>query len=352
MVIFGGVYRGRRVFVTGHTGFKGAWLSRWLVRVGADVTGYALEPPSDPSLFQALRLQDDVRHIVADVRDHERLTGEMAKARPEVVFHLAAQPLVRESYLAPRPTFDTNVMGTVNVLEAARRSASVSAVVVVTSDKCYRNEGDGRALLEGDPLGGLDPYSSSKGCAELVTAAYAASFFAEGSCAIASARAGNVIGGGDWAADRIVPDCVRALAAGETVVVRNPEAVRPWQHVLEPLAGYLGLGESLLQGGHEFAGPWNFGPSPGDQGLTVQLGRGAIPCGMGVRLLGRRGRPVGCPRRSSGAESRQRQGQDASWVVTCVGRRQGGAAGGSLVSTLLRAARERGGSRRGGPRGI
>jgi len=270
MVTSGAVYAGRRVFVTGHTGFKGAWLSRWLVRCGAEVTGYALEPPTDPSLFRALRLRNDVRHIVADVRDHERLAGAMVEARPEVVFHLAAQPLVRESYSAPRPTFDTNVMGTVNVLEAARRSASVSAVVIVTSDKCYRNVRDGRPHLEDDPLGGLDPYSSSKGCAELVTGSYAASFFAEGSCAVASARAGNVIGGGDWAADRIVPDCVRALAAGEPVQVRNPDAVRPWQHVLEPLAGYLRLGESLLGEGHEFAGPWNFGPSPGDQGLTVR----------------------------------------------------------------------------------
>lgn len=254
-------YEGRRVFVTGHTGFKGAWLSYWLTRMGADVTGYALDSPTQPSLFEALRLETHVRHVVADVRDAQRLTAEMKAARPDVVFHLAAQPLVREGYARPRLTFETNVMGTVNLLEAARTCGGLGAVVMVTSDKCYANPGDGRAFVEDDPMGGRDPYSASKGCSELVTAAYRASYFTEGAPAIASVRAGNVIGGGDWARDRIVPDCVRALVAGRPVVVRRPEAVRPWQHVVEPLAGYLGLGASLLENGAAYAGPWNFGPS-------------------------------------------------------------------------------------------
>ena len=208
-----GAYSGRRVFVTGHTGFKGSWLSYWLTTLGAEVTGYALDPPTEPSLFEALGLGGLVHHVVADVRDGERLTRELAAASPEVVFHLAAQPIVRESYVQPRETFDTNVMGTVNLLEAVRASDSVAATVVVTSDKCYRNREDGRPFVEDDAMGGRDPYSASKGCAELVTAAYGASFFADGAAAVATARAGNVIGGGDWAPDRIVPDCVRALTA-------------------------------------------------------------------------------------------------------------------------------------------
>jgi CDP-glucose 4,6-dehydratase len=270
MVMFGGAYSGRRVFVTGHTGFKGSWLSYWLTRLGAEVTGYALEPPTEPSLFEALGLDDLVRHVVADVRDEERLARELTAAGPEVVFHLAAQPIVRESYAQPRATFDANVMGTVNLLEAVRAGDSVAAAVVVTSDKCYRNREDGRPFVEDDAMGGRDPYSASKGCAELVTAAYAASFFANGAAAVATVRAGNVIGGGDWAPDRIVPDCVRALTADQPVVVRNPDAVRPWQHVLEPLAGYLLLGEALLRGGHTAAGAWNFGPAPDDGALTVR----------------------------------------------------------------------------------
>ena len=211
-----------------------------------------------------------MRHIVADVRDAERLAAELRTARPEVVFHLAAQPIVRESYAEPRATFDTNVMGTVNVLEAARACDSVAATVVVTSDKCYRNLEDGRPFVEDDAMGGRDPYSASKGCAELVAAAYAASFFAHGAAAVATARAGNVIGGGDWAADRIVPDCVRALTAERPIVVRNPNAVRPWQHVLEPIAGYLLLGGALLDDAHAFEGAWNFGPAEGESALTVR----------------------------------------------------------------------------------
>jgi CDP-glucose 4,6-dehydratase len=271
LVMFGGVYAGRRVFVTGHTGFKGAWLASWLADLGADVTGYALEPPTDPSLFDALALGERLRHVVADVRDLDRLAAEVAAARPAVVFHLAAQPLVRLGYAEPHETFETNVMGTVKLLEAARACDSVSAVVIVTSDKCYDNPEDGRPFREADAMGGRDPYSASKGCAELVTAAYRASYFGpDPSAAVATVRAGNVIGGGDWAPDRILPDCVRALAAGEPIVVRNPAAVRPWQHVLEPLSGYLQLAAQMVRHGHHYQGPWNFGPDAADGARPVR----------------------------------------------------------------------------------
>jgi len=205
-------YADRSVFVTGHTGFKGAWLAEWLGTLGAEVTGYALDPPTQPNLFDALDLGERLRHVVADVRDRDRLVAEVQAAQPSVIFHFAAQALVRRAYAEPHETFDTNVMGTVNVLEAARACASVRAVVIVSSDKCYQNLETGRAFRETDAMGGRDPYSASKGCAELVTTAYRESFFADGA-AVASVRAGNVIGGGDWAADRIIPDCVRALAA-------------------------------------------------------------------------------------------------------------------------------------------
>lgn len=262
---FAGAYEARHVFLTGHTGFKGAWLAEWLLQLGAEVTGYALEPPTDPSLFDLLGLERRLRHIEAHVRDLKRLTAEMAAARPSVVFHLAAQAIVRAAYAQPRETFETNVMGTVNVLEAARACDSVEAVVIVTSDKSYQNLELRRPFRETDPVGGRDPYSASKGAAELVVEAYRQSFFADGRAAVASVRAGNVIGPGDWAADRIVPDIVRAVTAGEPVVVRNPDAVRPWQHVLEPLSGYLWLAARMLRDGDAFAGPWNFGPT-GDAG--------------------------------------------------------------------------------------
>jgi len=269
--MFGGAFDGRRVFVTGHTGFKGAWLTSWLLGLGAEVTGYALPPSTEPSLFDALDLAARLRHVVGDVCDRDRLTGVMQEARPSVVFHLAAQPLVRRGYAEPHETFATNVMGTVDVLEAVRACDAVGAVVIVTSDKCYDNAETGRAFREGDPLGGRDPYSASKGCAELVTAAYRASFFdADRPAGVASVRAGNVIGGGDWAPDRIVPDSVRALAAGEPVVVRNPDAVRPWQHVLEPLAGYLWLAARLVDEGPGLAGAWNFGPADEDASRPVR----------------------------------------------------------------------------------
>lgn len=262
-------YRDRRVFVTGHTGFKGAWLAEWLTALGAEVTGYAQEPPSQPNLFDAIGLAGRVRHVAADVRDGDRLSAEVLAAEPSVIFHLAAQAIVRRAYANPREAFETNVMGTVNLLEAARACPSVRAVVIVTSDKCYENHDADQAFRETDPMGGRDPYSASKGCAELVTAAYRASYFADGA-SVASVRAGNVIGGGDWAVDRIIPDCVRALVAGDPVVVRNPDAVRPWQHVLEPLSGYLRLGALMLADGHDYDGPWNFGPTSQDGDRSVR----------------------------------------------------------------------------------
>ena len=231
------------------------------------MTGYALAPPTEPSLFAEAAVAGGMRSILGDVRDLERLSAAVGEGRPEVVFHLAAQSLVRASYDDPVETYGTNVMGTVHVLEAVRRAGGVRAVVNVTSDKCYANSGAGRAFGEDDALGGSDPYSSSKGCAELVTAAYRASFFAAGAAggaALASARAGNVIGGGDWAADRLVPDCVRAMSAGRAALIRNPEAVRPWQFVLEPLSGYLLLAERLWSGGAAYAEGWNFGPDESD----------------------------------------------------------------------------------------
>jgi len=259
-------YRCRRVFITGDTGFKGAWLALWLVQLGAEVTGYALEPPTTPNLFEAIGFRDQLLHIHGDVRDYDGLLATIKSHAPDLVFHLAAQSLVRLSYQEPRLTYETNVMGTVNVLEAVRHTPSVRVAVNVTSDKCYENREPARGYREEDPMGGSDPYSSSKGCSELVTAAFLRAFFAPESygkthqMALASVRAGNVIGGGDWGADRLVPDCVRALSRQEEIVLRYPEAVRPWQHVLDPLAGYLLLGAKLWQDGPGYAGSWNFGP--------------------------------------------------------------------------------------------
>lgn len=268
--LFGGAYASRRVFVTGHTGFKGCWLTYWLLALGAEVTGYALEPPTDPNLFEALGLQDRIGHHIADVRDLARLRDAMAAAEPEILLHLAAQPLVRASYDEPVETYSTNVMGTVSLLEAVRTVQSVRVVVNVTSDKCYENREWEFAYRENDPMGGFDPYSSSKGCSELVTAAYRRSFFGPDSgVSVATARAGNVIGGGDWAEDRVIPDCVRALSSGEPIVVRNPDAVRPWQHVLEPLSGYLWLASRMFAEGRPLDGAWNFGPPAGGN-ITVR----------------------------------------------------------------------------------
>jgi CDP-glucose 4,6-dehydratase len=258
-------WKGKRVFVTGHTGFKGAWLILWLRKLGATVTGYALQPPTEPSLFTIASAAAGIRSITADIRDLQALAQALNEAKPEIVLHLAAQSLVHASYKDPVATFATNVLGTVNVLEASRQASGVRAIVNVTSDKCYENRGWQRGYGEDDAMGGHDPYSSSKGCAELVTAAFRRSFFSQpGSAALASARAGNVIGGGDWAADRLVPDIVRAIVAGRPVEIRNPAAVRPWQHVLEPLHGYLLLAERLYAEPQTFAAGWNFGPSEND----------------------------------------------------------------------------------------
>jgi CDP-glucose 4,6-dehydratase len=257
-------WKSRKVFITGHTGFKGSWLTLWLLSMGAEVCGYALDPPTEPSLYRLLALDGQFRSVRGDTRDLAALEAAMHASAPEVVIHLAAQPLVRLSYQNPVETYSTNVLGAVHLLDAVRRTPSVRAVVVITSDKCYENQEWPWPYREHDPMGGHDPYSSSKGCAELVTSAYRRSFFADGHVAIASARAGNVIGGGDWALDRLVPDVVRAFAANQPVVIRDPEAVRPWQHVLEPLSGYLTLAQRLVTDGPAFAEPWNFGPADSD----------------------------------------------------------------------------------------
>ena len=263
---------GKRVFVTGHTGFKGGWLSLWLQEMGAEVTGYALPPNTNPSMFDGAKVANGMTSIIGDVRDFGGLNAAMKAAQPEIVLHLAAQPLVRLSYAEPRETYATNVMGTVNLLDAVRTTSSVCAVVIVTSDKCYENRELGAAhggYVETDAMGGYDPYSSSKGAAELVTSAYRQSYFhpdrySEHGVAVASARAGNVIGGGDWCEDRLIPDFIRAMTVGESLKIRNPHATRPWQHVLEPLSGYLQLAERLVADGGKFASAWNFGPADND----------------------------------------------------------------------------------------
>lgn len=262
-------WKGKRVFLTGHTGFKGAWLSVWLDALGARVTGYALKPPTKPSLFDLCRLDRRMKSVTGDVRDGGKLARAVKAARPEIVIHMAAQPLVRQSYRDPAETYETNVMGAVNLFEAVRACGTVRAVVNVTTDKCYENKERNRPFREDEPMGGYDPYSSSKGCSELVTAAYRNSFFnpkdfKKHGVAVASARAGNVIGGGDWAEDRLIPDIIRAALRGEKVLIRSPRAVRPWQHVLEPLSGYLLLAEKLYKYGPKYGGAWNFGPDAGD----------------------------------------------------------------------------------------
>lgn len=263
-------WKNKKVFITGHTGFKGSWLCLWLHRLGAEIHGYALSPPTQPSLFELVQVESLLSsHKVADIRDGSLLQAVMCSIQPEIVIHMAAQPLVRDSYLIPVETYSTNVMGTVHVLEAVRGCKSVRAVVNVTTDKCYENREWVWGYREDDSMGGFDPYSSSKGCSELVTSAYRQSYFNENSygthgVALASARAGNVIGGGDWATDRLIPDIIRAILTGESVQVRNPHAVRPWQHVLEPLSGYLMLAQRLYEAGCCYSGGWNFGPSDDD----------------------------------------------------------------------------------------
>jgi CDP-glucose 4,6-dehydratase len=262
-------WRGRRVLITGHTGFKGGWLTLWLEAMGAKVAGYSLPAPTDPSLCDAARIEESIVSTRNDVRDLGALQKCLLEFGPELVFHLAAQALVRPSYQDPVGTYATNIMGTVNLLEAVRHCPGVKSVVVVTSDKCYENKERQEGYREDEAMGGYDPYSNSKGCAELVTSAYRRSFFNPAEydrhgVGIASGRAGNVIGGGDWAADRLVPDIVRAIIAGSPVRIRNPDAIRPWQHVLEPLNGYLVLAKRLYEEGLEFSGGWNFGPADDD----------------------------------------------------------------------------------------
>jgi CDP-glucose 4,6-dehydratase len=258
-------WRDKRVFLTGHTGFKGGWLSLWLQAMGAEVHGYALNSPTTPNLFAVAEVGKGMSSSeIADIRNADKLRYAMAAARPDIVFHLAAQPLVRYSYAQPTETYAVNVMGTVNLLEAIRATRSVRAVVNVTTDKCYENREWVWGYRETEAMGGFDPYSSSKGCAELVTAAYRRSFFEPAGIAVASARAGNVIGGGDWAEDRLIPDFLRATDAGMTLKIRSPQSTRPWQHVLEPLSGYLQLAECLFTDGMSFSEAWNFGPNDED----------------------------------------------------------------------------------------
>lgn len=253
-------WKGKKVFVTGHTGFKGSWISIWLNSMDAKVFGYSLPAPTEPSLFKAAHVEKMIHHKIGNICNYEQLLAALREAQPDIVLHMAAQPLVRESYINPIETYATNVMGTVNVLQALREIPSVKSTVIVTTDKCYENFEHDMGYSEHDPMGGYDPYSSSKGCAELVTSAMRRSFFHNSPNAIASARAGNVIGGGDWAADRLIPDFMRSFSKGETVKIRNPHAIRPWQHVMEPLAGYLTLAEKLYLQGHDYTSAWNFGP--------------------------------------------------------------------------------------------
>lgn len=278
-------WKDKKVLVTGHTGFKGGWIALWLQQVGADVTGFALPPPTQPSLFTLARVENGMRSIIGDVRDFEKLQSVIERCRPQIIIHMAAQSLVRQSYADPVTTYATNVMGTVNMLEVVRRAESVKVVVNITSDKCYENREWMWGYRENDSIGGYDPYSSSKGCAELVTATYQNIFSSSSGnqVALASARAGNVIGGGDWSTDRLIPDMVKAFMAGQPVMIRSPQAVRPWQHVLEPLNGYLVLAEKLWAMNKKFAGAWNFGPRDDDcqpvswvvDQLAKQWGNGA-----------------------------------------------------------------------------
>lgn len=291
MVTLSNFWRGRKVLVTGHTGFKGAWLAFWLRELGAEVHGFALDPPTDPNLFDLAQIRtvmtSDTR---GDVRKIDELHHTLMRFRPEIVFHLAAQSLVRLSYAAPVETFDVNVMGTVSLLTAIRKVPSIGAVVVVTTDKCYENNGAGLAYCETDPLGGADPYSASKACAEIVTASFRTSnrALADGyvDALIASVRSGNVIGGGDWSSDRLVPDCIRSFMAQKPVVLRYPHAVRPWLHVLEPLAGYLTLAERLMQpGAQRYAEAFNFGPRPENEADVITVAQAAaVSWGSGAYI--------------------------------------------------------------------
>ena len=257
-------WNGKKVLITGHTGFKGSWLAFWLKMLGADVCGYALAPETKPSLFENLELEKRMDSVIGDVRDSAKFEKTVESLQPEIVFHLAAQSLVRKSYRQPVETYAINVIGTINILEAVRKTGSVKSVVVITTDKVYENKEWHWAYRETERLGGFDPYSNSKACAELAVSAYRNSFFAESDCSIATARAGNVIGGGDWSEDRLLPDVFRSLIFGGKLQIRNPASIRPWQHALEPLDGYLELAEKLYNGKKSFAEAWNFGPAEED----------------------------------------------------------------------------------------
>ena len=257
-------WRSKRILVTGHTGFKGSWLSLWLQSMGAVLRGISLEPPTEPALFSVARVAEGMEHRIVDIRDFAAVKSQIDEFQPEIIIHMAAQPLVRLSYHEPIETYATNVMGTVHLLEAARHARSVRSIVNITTDKCYENREWVWGYREEEPMGGHDPYSSSKGCAELVSSAYRKSFLKDAGIALATARAGNVIGGGDWALDRLIPDVLRALQNNQPVLVRNPHAIRPWQHVLEPLSGYLLLAERLYENGQSDAEGWNFGPRDED----------------------------------------------------------------------------------------
>jgi CDP-glucose 4,6-dehydratase len=257
-------WKGKRVFLTGHTGFKGSWLALWLHSLGAIVKGYALSPPTDPSLFNEAKIDSIIDSQIGDIRDQDLLHESITTFNPDILIHMAAQPLVRYSYDAPIETYEVNVIGTAKVLEAARSCSNLKAIVNITTDKCYENDGRSEGYKESDPMGGHDPYSSSKGCAELVTSAYRRSFLQDQGIGLASVRAGNVIGGGDWADDRLIPDILRSFEKNEPVVIRNPKATRPWQHVLEPLSGYLVLAQKLYGEQDKYAEGWNFGSNETD----------------------------------------------------------------------------------------
>ncbi|WP_038055297.1 CDP-glucose 4,6-dehydratase [Thermodesulfobacterium hydrogeniphilum] len=254
--MFEDFYKNKRIFITGHTGFKGSWLTLWLINLGAEVIGYSLEPPTKPSLFEVLNIKENIVNIIGDIRDERKLKKVFKEYKPEIVFHLAAQSLVGFSYKEPKITYETNVIGTLNLLEAVRETQSVKVVIVVTSDKCYENKEWFYGYREIDPLGGYDPYSSSKACVEILVSSYRRSF----RLPLATCRAGNVIGGGDWQIDRLIPDCVKALSKGESIKIRNPKAIRPWQHVFEPLSGYLLLAMRMWEEPIEYSEAWNFGP--------------------------------------------------------------------------------------------
>lgn len=261
------IYKNKKVLITGASGFKGSWLALWLKSLGAEVLGYSLEPNTNPSMFEELKIAEKIKNVFGDIRDREKLEKIFNEFKPEIIFHLAAQPLVRLSYLEPVNTYETNVIGTLNVLDAARKCGSVKAFVNVTTDKCYENKEVERGYTEDEPMGGHDMYSSSKGCVEIMSSSYRRSFLQNGYL-MATARAGNVIGGGDWAEDRLIPDCVRSINENKKIEIRNPIAVRPWQHVLEPLSGYLLLGQKLLKGGNNYVDGFNLGPNE-DSVLTV-----------------------------------------------------------------------------------